>query len=147
MDQTISAAVAASRLFRLAEAFECHAEVLSAYLFGSTVGGHARKGSDIDLAVRLLPELSVEERFDLRLKLIEEIEKLVESTVDVVVMNDTALIMLHQIFSRGIPVFIRHPDDEERYRILKQKEFFDFRYYLDRDFSEMKRFFGATACD
>ena len=101
----------------------------------------------MDIAVRLVPGLSAEKHFQLRLELIDRIEKLVELTVDVVLMNDAGLIMLNQIFSHGMPVFIRGTEDEESFKVLKQKEFFDFRYYLDRDFDQMKRYFGATTHD
>ena len=140
-------AVTASQLSKLASAIEAYPKVLSGYLFGSTATGHARKGSDVDIAVRLVPGLSAEERFQLLLELIDRIEKLIELAVDVVLMNDAALIMLNQIFSHGMPVFIRDTEDEESFKVLKQKEFFDFRYYLDRDFDQMKRYFGATAHD
>ena len=140
-------ALTASLLSKLTSAIEAYPEVLSGYLFGSTATGHARKDSDVDIAVRLVPGLSAEKHFQLRLELIDRIEKLVELTVDVVLMNDAALIMLNQIFSHGMPVFIRDTEDEESFKVLKQKEFFDFRYYLDRDFNQMKRYFGATTHD
>jgi len=140
-------AVRAPLLSKLTSAIEAYPEVLSGYLFGSTATGHARKDSDVDIAVRLVPGLSVEKRFQLRLELIDRIEKVLELTVDVVLMNDAALIMLNQIFCHGMPVFIRDTEDEEHFKLLKQKEFFDFRYYLDRDLDQMKRYFGATAHD
>ena len=134
-------------LARLSPLIEAYPEVLSAYLFGSMATGHARKDSDLDIAVRLDPHLSSEERFQLRLELIDRVEKVVELSVDVIVMDDAALIMLNQIFSYGIPVFIRDVEDEEKFKLLKQKELFDFRYYLDRDFDQMKRYFGVTFRD
>jgi predicted nucleotidyltransferase len=140
-------AVTAPILTKLTSAIEAYPEVLSGYLFGSTATGHAHKDSDVDIAVRLVSGLSAEKRFQLRLELIDRIEKLVELAVDIVLMNDTSLIMLNQIFSHGMPVFIRNTEDEEQFKLLKQKEFFDFRYYLDRDLDQMKRYFGATAHD
>jgi uncharacterized protein len=132
---------------KFAGAFEAYPEILSAYLFGSTATGHARTGSDVDIAVRLVAGLCAEERFQIRLGLMDRLEQRVDRSVDVVVMNDASLIMLNQIFSSGIRLFIRDPDDEERLKILKQKEFFDFRYYLDRDFEQMRVFFGASRHD
>lgn len=140
-------ALTAPLLTRVSSLIETYPEVLSAYLFGSTATGHARKDSDLDIAVRLDPRLSSKRRFLLRLELIDQIEKVVELAVDVILMNDAALIMFNQIFSYGIPVFIRDVEDEEKFKLLKQKEFFDFRYYLDRDFDQMKRYFGATFHD
>jgi predicted nucleotidyltransferase len=140
-------AVTAPILTKLTSAIEAYPEVLSGYLFGSTATGHAHKDSDVDIAVRLVSGLSAEKRFQLRLELIDRIEKLVELAVDIVLMNDASLIMLNQVFSHGMPVFIRDTEDEEQFKLLKQKEFFDFRYYLDRDLDQMKRYFGATAHD
>jgi predicted nucleotidyltransferase len=134
-------------LSKLSSAIKAYPEVRSGYLFGSTATGHAREESDVDIAVRLVPGLSAEKRFQLRLELIDRIEELVDLAVDVVLMNDAALIMLNQIFSHGIPVFIRDTEEEENFKVQKQKEFFDFRHYLDRDFDQMKRYFGATAHD
>ncbi len=134
-------------LSKLAAVFEASLEVLSGYLFGSTATGHRRKASDVDVAVRLAPGLSAEERFRIRLELIGRIEKLIERSADVVLMNDAGLIMINQILSNGIPVFVRDVQDEEHFKLLKQKEFFDFRYYIDRDFEQMKRYFGVSARD
>lgn len=134
-------------LSKLARVIESYPKILSGYLFGSTATGHARKGSDMDIAVRLVPDLSAEKRFQIRLELIDRIEKLVDRAVDVVLINDVALIMLNQIFSYGIPVFIRDIEDEDNFKLLKQKEYFDFRHYLERDFDQMKCYFGAAAHD
>jgi hypothetical protein len=51
-------------------------------------------------------------------------------------MNEASLVMLHQIISTGIPIFIKEAVAEEHFKVMKIKEFFDFRYYLDKDFSE-----------
>ena len=74
-------------LCRIAETLEGHGDVLSAYLFGSTATGHARSGSDIDIAVRLAPRLDSQSRFQLRMALIDHIEKIVDRPVDMVVIN------------------------------------------------------------
>lgn len=132
---------------KLTPVIEAYPEILSVYLFGSTATGHASKDSDVDIAVRLVPDLSAQKRFQLRLELMDRIGKLIELAVDVVLMNDVSLIMLNQIFSHGMPVFIRDNEEEENFKLLKQKEFFDFRHYLERDFNQMRRYFGATAHD
>jgi predicted nucleotidyltransferase len=139
--------IAAPLLSRLASAIEAYPEVLSGYLFGSRATGHARKDSDVDIAIRLVPGLSAEKRFQLRLEMIDRIEELVDIVVEVILMNDASLIMLNHIFSHGIAVFIRDTEAEESFKVQKQKEFFDFRHYLDRDFDQMKRYFGATVHD
>lgn len=127
----------------LSEGVEGRHEVLSAYLFGSSATGHVRSGSDVDIAIRLVADLSTEERFRIRLELIECLEMRIDRNVDVVVLNDAAHILVNQVFTHGIPVFIRDPNDEERFKVLKLKEFFDFRYYLDRDFEQMREYFAG----
>jgi predicted nucleotidyltransferase len=132
---------------KLTPVIEAYPEILSVYLFGSTATGHTRKDSDVDIAVRLVTDLSAQERFQIRLELMDRIDKLIDLAADVVLMNDSSLIMLNQIYSHGMPVFIRDNDEEENFKLLKQKEFFDFRHYLERDFNQMRRYFGATAHD
>jgi len=129
----------ASRLF---EGFE---DIASAYLFGSTSVGCARNGSDLDMAVRIRNGVPPGERFEIRTALLSDLEPLFDAPVDVLVMNDASLAILHQVFSNGVPLFIRDPEDEEQYRLNRLKAFFDFRYYLDRDFAETKRFFRKAS--
>ena len=131
----------------LARAIEGRQEILSAYLFGSMASGHARTGSDVDIAVRLETGLSVDERFRIRLELMESLEKKIDRIVDVVVLNDAALILVNQVLSHGIPIFIRDKNDEEILKVLKQKEFYDFRYYIERDFGKMAEYFGGRGND
>jgi len=121
-----------------------HPEVLSAYQFGSTVLGAENDRSDVDIAVRIEGTPSAEQLFELRLKLMDELEVIIDRPVDVVIMNRASLKMLRSIFTVGAPLFIRDPEAERHYKLLKQKEYFDFRHYIDRDITEMKRYFGAT---
>ncbi len=62
-------------------------------------------------------------------------------------MNEASLVMLHQVFSGGIPLLIKNQEEEERFKLFKLKEFFDFKYYLDKDFTETKHFFESACHD
>jgi hypothetical protein len=106
--------------------------------------GHARPGSDVDVAVRLVDGLSPEDRFRIRLELMESMERRIGRAVDVIILNDAALVLVNQVFSKGVAIFVRDPCAEEMFMVLKQKEFFDFRYYLDRDFRQMGDYFGGN---
>lgn len=132
---------------QVVEALGDQPNILSAYLFGSVATGHSREASDCDIAVRLTTDLDPHQRFQLRLELIDRIEKILDRPVDIVIMNDAALLLIHQVFSAGIRLFVRDPADEERYNVLKEKEFFDFRYYIDRDFDQMRQYFGVIGHD
>ena len=129
-----------SNLSKIAKA---NPAILSAYLFGSMASGRARENSDADIAVRFSNETSTMERFQTRLELIDLFEDVLDRQVDVIPINDASLVMIHQVYVHGIPLFVRNEKDEERYRILKQKEYFDFRYYLDREFDAIKSFFRS----
>ena len=127
-----------------ADIFSPCPEVLSAYLFGSVALGMDTARSDVDIAVRIDPALSPEQIFEIRLKLIDRLEEYLSRRVDLIIINNASLKMLRQILVLGIPIFIRDMDAEREYALRKQKEYFDFRYYMDRDTAEMKRFFGET---
>ena len=128
----------------LSKIAETNSVILSAYLFGSMASGRARKDSDADIAIRFSNDTSTMERFQIRLELIDLFEDVIDRQVDVVPINDASLVMIHQIYVHGIPLFVRNAKDEERYRILKQKEYFDFRYYLDKDLDNLKVFFRSN---
>ncbi len=116
--------------------------VLSAYLFGSTVQGAVLTTSDVDIAVRIDNNLTSEQAFDLRLQLIDELENHFGKKVDVVVLNSASLKLIHQVIGYGEMVFARDPGVEQDYAIQKQKEYFDFKYYIEKDVEDLRTFFG-----
>lgn len=124
--------------------FSTYPEVLSAYLYGSVALGMNTVRSDVDIAVRINNAPTPERRFEIRLALIDRLEQHLGQSVDLVIMNGASLKMLRQILVHGIPIFVKDPEDELLYALQKQKEYFDFRYYMDKDTAEMKRFFGAA---
>lgn len=129
---------------QLSRILTSHAEILSAYLFGTKSLGDDHRARDADVAVRFAEKTPVESCFDIRMALLIPLEKVLQSPVDIVQMNEASLIMLHQIFSYGIPLLIRDPEDEEHFKWKKLKEYFDFRYYVEKDAVETKRFFGKA---
>jgi predicted nucleotidyltransferase len=118
--------------------------VLSAYLFGSTVQGGARSTSDVDIAVRVDEALPNDACFDLKMQLIDDLEKCLGHKVDVIIMAHASLKMIRQILVNGELVFARDLEEELDYRLRKQKEFFDFKYYLDRDIQDTREFFESS---
>jgi len=114
--------------------FSSSPSVLSAYLFGSTVQGGARSTGDVDIAVRVDEALPPDACFDLKMQLINDLEKFLGRKVDVIIMAHSSLKMIRQILVNGELVFARDLEEELDYRLRKQKEFFDFKYYLDTYF-------------
>ena len=115
--------------------------VLSAYIFGSAIQSAIKRFNDVDIAVRIENSLSPEQTFDLRLQLTEELENYFGLKVDVVVLNNGSLTLIHQVLMNGKLIFARYPEIEMDYTVQKQKEYFDFKYYLNKDVKELRTFF------
>jgi len=124
--------------------FEGYPAIRSAYLFGSAAMGHAGSDSDIDIAIRCAPELSPESGFNLRLELIDKLENVFKRPTDIVVLNFASLVMIRQVLTHGLLLFAGNPEKEDAWAIQKRKEYFDFKYYLDRNRNELKSFFGVA---
>lgn len=123
---------------------EGYPAIRSAYLFGSAAMGHAGSDSDIDIAIRCAPELSPESGFNLRLELIEKLESVFNRPTDIVVLNSASLVMIRQVLTHGVLLYAENPEKENSWAIQKRKEYFDFKYYLDRNRNELKSFFGVA---
>jgi len=119
-------------------------EIKSAYLFGSTAQGIARSSSDVDIAIRCTPDLSPESYFNLRLKLIEAVEDALNRKTDIVILNTASLKMIRQVIRHGVLLYAENPENETDYAVQKQREYFDFKYYMDKDGKALKSFFGAV---
>lgn len=141
--RSLHTVLSAQEKARLADMLGRQDAVLSAYLFGSMSLGLAREGSDVDVAVRFRRGIPEDRRFEVRGELQSLLETYFNRTVDLVVMNESSLVLLYQVFSTGILLFARDPEEEEAFRWQKLKEFFDFRFYLSKDYAETERFFGV----
>ena len=123
---------------------EGYPDIRSAYLFGSAVTGHAGPESDIDIAIRCAPEPSPESGFNLRLELMDKLENIFTHPVDIVVLNSASLVMIRQVLTHGVLLYADNPEKEHAWAIQKRKEYFDFKYYLDRNRNELKSYFGVA---
>ncbi len=79
-------------------------EVLFALLFGSRAGGRPRPDSDWDIGVYVLDALTAEQRFDVRLRLLTELQEL--GSVDVIILNDAAPLLAQRVL-QGERILIR----------------------------------------
>jgi uncharacterized protein len=121
---------------KLNEFFSGEARVLVAYLFGSTSRGEANCLSDIDIAVLFDDALTNKEAFDLQLKLIVDLGDLLKTkTVDLVVLNDSPLLLTFNIIRDGI---ILKCDEKKRvnFETRVMSRYYDEQYYIER---HMKR--------
>ena len=116
----------------------------AAYLFGSTVNGFDRISSDVDIAIRLVPEATPEAAFDLRPQLADELEGGLGRPVDIVILNNASLKRIRQVLTNGRLLYTRDENAERLYVIQKRKEYFDFRFYLEKSRRELRSYFGAA---
>lgn len=107
-------------------------EAIAVYLFGSIAAGKAGPNSDVDLAVLFDPELSKERKFDLRLHYIFKLEDGIGMPVDVVDLSTVSLVFQHRVLRTGVLVYEKDKKKRIMYEVCLRREYFDFRYYLDR---------------
>jgi hypothetical protein len=63
--------------------------------------------------------------------------------VDVVVLNSASLKMIRQVMTKGKRLYARDNSAEQAYAIQRQKEYFDFQFYIEKNRKELKSYFGA----
>jgi len=107
-------------------------KVSFAYLFGSQANGSFGKDSDVDIAVMLPFEMKKEERFDLRLKLMGEISKILKKKVDVAVLNDIrSLYFKYIIIKEGRIIYKKTDLSPADFESKTLGIYFDFRPFLE----------------
>ena len=113
--------------------------VTLAYLFGSTVRGEANHLSDIDIAVLFDDTLLQKEAFDLHVEVISELTGLLKTNnVDLVVLNDSPLLLTYNVIREGI---ILKSDEPIRVKFETKimSRYLDERYHIQRHARESLR--------
>lgn len=121
--------------------FRQHLAIRSAYLFGSTAQGADRQLSDVDIAIRLTDNISPDASFNIRMQLMNDLEDYFSQDVDIVILNGASLKLIHQVLRTKQIIFGKDPVEEMDYAIQKRKEYFDFKYYIDKDIQESRKYF------
>ena len=110
--------------------------VTLAYLFGSTARGESNCLSDIDVAVLFGDTLLQKEAFDLQLGLLSELTVLLQTNnIDLVVLNDSPLLLTYNIIRDGI---ILKSDEPLRVKFETKimSRYLDERYHIERHAKE-----------
>jgi predicted nucleotidyltransferase len=121
---------------KLREFFSRVEYVMLAYLFGSTVRREANSLSDIDIAVLFDDTLLQNDVFDLQLELISELTGLLKTNnVDLVVLNDSPLLLTYNIIRNGV---ILKSDEPLRIKFETKimSRYLDERYHIERHAKE-----------
>jgi hypothetical protein len=99
-------------------------QVIAVYIFGSFIKGTFNKNSDIDLGLMLRDNIKKVSAFNLKLKIMGELEDLLGCEVDIVIFSQANLRLQHQI-SKG--KLLKGIDNKQRIR--REQKLFD--QYVD----------------
>lgn len=116
---------------RLEAVFEKYA-VKFAYLFGSRATGHVNRESDYDFAVMLPDDLDAKNRFEIRLKLMSEIMKILKTdAVDLNVLNDThSIFFKFVIIKEGLLIHNADPGARLDFELKTMNDYYDYKPFL-----------------
>ena len=104
------------------------------YLFGSYARGKATGMSDVDLGVLFCEGFSLMERFDQRLQMINDLERLLGKKVDVVDLESADSYFLHQVMLRKELLLDRDQSRRVAFEVKRRREYFDRqRFYQGAD--------------
>jgi predicted nucleotidyltransferase len=105
--------------------------VVAAWLFGSVARGTARHDSDIDVAI-LFAEAPPSTLEGLPLDIEDELGRQFGRPVQVVVMNEAPVDLVHRVIRDGILVCERDRNARVRFEVRSRNEYFDLLPYLRR---------------
>lgn len=112
------------RIPLLAKNLSVHPEIVAVYLFGSFARGNPRRESDVDIAV--FTRESSRRRPRPRAEYVAAASKVLGTDkVDVVLLNQAPIVLRHEIFRDGKPLYVRDPVSLSRFRVSSSREYLD----------------------
>jgi len=118
-------------LKQLAEYFQENPDdIACVYLFGSQARQQSKPVSDVDVAV--LYKNQVPGGFDrLGIPLAGELEKITKKPVDMIVLNNANVDLVHKVLRDGIIVFESDRSARIQFEVNSRNAYFDLKPYLD----------------
>ena len=117
---------------RLKEYFAKRPEVAVAYLFGSVARGKARPGSDIDIAVLFVEQMSPFDRFEKTLNIAVELEGLLLREVDIIDLESADPYFIHQVMLHKILILDKDTQRRVVFEVENRRVFFDRQRFYDQ---------------
>ncbi len=116
---------------QLTHYFQEHPDgIACVYLFGSQARRQSRPASDVDVAV--LYKNEVPGGFDgFGIPLAGELEKLISKPVDVIVLNNANVDLIHKVLRDGNIIFESDRDIRIQFEVKSRNAYFDLKPYLD----------------
>ena len=106
--------------------------IVFAYLFGSQAKDQSTALSDIDLAVCIDRKIPKSERFDMRLRLVNDLSAMAGTKVDVIVINDIPIQLAYEVIKYGKAILCKDRDAMVDAEIEILSKYLDRRYYDKR---------------
>jgi predicted nucleotidyltransferase len=108
--------------------------VVSAHLFGSESRGQAHRDSDIDVAVVLdrTQHPRPEDRFELRLRLMADLQVATHRTIDLIILNDVPPLLARHVLLDGVLLFAKQPDTLRTFSRTTLSRAADLQPFIDR---------------
>ena len=104
-------------------------DVLAVYLFGSRARGNSHSHSDIDIAV-LLAKSPGSTLDGLCLDLEADLERYLETEVDLLVLNNAPVDLIHRVLRDDRLLLDRDPSARIRFEVKVRNEYFDIEPVL-----------------
>lgn len=106
--------------------------ILFAYLFGSSARGKTGALSDVDIAVYFENQISSQNRFNLKLDLIDEFQKVFKKNIDLVILQEAPPLLLNRVLKEGIKVYSKNEEKRVFFETRSSMEFLDWKWHLDK---------------
>jgi hypothetical protein len=120
-------------LKQIAAYLQSQPDVLLGYLFGSQARHQARADSDMDVAILLdVAERSALDLLERRLDLAAALSDLIQTDVDVVLLNRASLLLQGQVLGEGQILYAADPQMRVEYEARTRSLYFDFQPRLQQ---------------
>jgi len=110
-----------------------HAEIYTAYIYGSFVTGRSFTDIDLGISLRHEPENVLEYEIELE----SNLEQLVKIAMDVRVLNKAPLSFLQNVIRHSLVIVDREPNRRSDFESNVLKKYFDFARFRRRYLSEV----------
>lgn len=104
-----------------------------AYLFGSQASGKVKPLSDIDFAVLFAKNLTDQERFALKIKILGDLSKILKTDkIDLVDLKTAPPFLQFEVIKKRNEIFIRNENARIDFETKVLFNFFDRQYFVNR---------------
>ena len=125
-------------LAELTNYFAKHSEIIAAYIFGSTITGKVRKGSDIDIGL-ICQENLIKNLLTYRIEVITDLTSLLKRKVDVVILNSANLLLRAQVFQKGVLAYEQDPKARVSFQTKSMGLYYDYKRYFEYHSRNLKK--------